>query len=122
MTVRLQHIAIPRPPDTDAVARAFYGDLLGLQEIAAPATLHSLGVIWYCLGAGSELHLFVEEPTGQDHSGRHFCLAVDDVESLRLHLIKAGVNVVSDVPIPDRPRYFVRDPFGNLIELTTIEH
>lgn len=122
MAVRLQHIAIPRPPDTDAAARAFYGDLLGLQEIAAPTILQSLGVIWYRLGAECELHLFVEEPMGQDHSGRHFCLAVDDVEALRLHLIEAGVTVASDVPIPDRPRYFVRDPFGNLIELTTIAH
>lgn len=121
MAVRLQHIAIPHPPGTDAAARAFYGGLLGLQEIAAPTTLQSLGVIWYRLDAESELHLFVEEPMGQDHSGRHFCLAVDDIEALRQHLIEAGVIVASDVPIPDRPRYFVRDPFGNLIELTTIE-
>jgi len=120
LTVRLQHIAIARPPDTDAAARSFYGDLLGLEEIAAPSTLRSLGVIWYRLDMGSELHIFVEEPMGQDRSGRHFCLAVDDVDALRLQLIEAGINVVSDVPIPDRPRYFVRDPFGNLLELTTI--
>ncbi|MCB0049140.1 MAG: VOC family protein, partial [Caldilinea sp.] len=58
---------------------------------------------------------------GQDHSGRHFCLAVEDVEELRDRLEAAGVTVVGDVPIPDRPRYFIRDPFGNLIELTTID-
>ena len=121
MAVRLQHIAIPRPPGANGAARAFYGDLLGLEEITPPVTLQSLDVLWYRVGAESELHLFVEEPMGQDHSGRHFCLAFEDVEALRLRLIEAGVAVVSDVPIPGRPRYFVRDPFGNLIELTTIE-
>jgi catechol 2,3-dioxygenase-like lactoylglutathione lyase family enzyme len=121
VNVRLQHVAIARPPETTSTARAFYGDLLGLAELAPPASLQPLDVLWYRLGAGSELHIFVEELLGQDRSGRHFCLAVEDVEALRLHLMAAGVGVVGDVPIPDRPRYFVRDPFGNLIELTTIE-
>jgi catechol 2,3-dioxygenase-like lactoylglutathione lyase family enzyme len=120
VNVRLQHVAIARPPETDGAARAFYGDLLGLTEVTPPASLQSLGVLWYQIGAGSELHIFVEEPLGQDHSGRHFCLAVADVEALRLRLIAAGIRVAADVPIPDRPRYFVRDPFGNLIELTTV--
>lgn len=120
MNVRLQHVAIARPPETDGAARAFYSDLLGLTEVTPPASLQSLGVLWYQIGAGSELHIFVEEPLGQDHSGRHFCLAVEDVEALRLRLIAAGIRVAADVPIPDRPRYFVRDPFGNLIELTTV--
>jgi catechol 2,3-dioxygenase-like lactoylglutathione lyase family enzyme len=121
LSFRLQHVAIPRPPQSDAAARTFYGGLLGLTEITPPPMLQTLNVIWYQVGAESELHLFVEEPMGQDRSGRHFCLAVDDVETLRLRLVAAGLTVVSDVPIPDRPRYFVRDPFGNLVELTTIE-
>ena len=121
MNARLQHVALPRPPETDGVARSFYGELLGLPEIAPPKSLQSLGVLWFRLGETSELHSFVEGPMGQDHSGRHFCLAVDDVEELRDRLEAAGVTVVGDVPIPDRPRYFIRDPFGNLIEVTTID-
>lgn len=121
MNVRLQHVAIARPPDSDHAARSFYGELLGLKEMTPPTSLQSLGVLWYQIGDASELHIFVEQPGGQDLSGRHFCLAVEDVEGLRLRLIDAGVKVAADVPIPDRPRYFVRDPFGNLIELTTID-
>jgi len=121
VNARLQHVAVARPPGSDHAARAFYGDLLGLMEITPPASLQSLGVLWYQISESSELHIFVEEPLGQDRSGRHFCLAVEDVEALRLRLIDAGLKVAADVPIPDRPRYFVRDPFGNLIELTTIE-
>ncbi len=67
------------------------------------------------------MHLFAEGPTGQDHSGRHVCLAVDDVEALRERMEAAGLSVVGTIPIPGRPRYFVRDPFGNLLEITTIE-
>ena len=117
---RIQHVSVPRPPGSDAVARAFYGALLGLDEIAPPKSLVALDLIWYKIG-DAELHLYAEESMGQDHSGRHFCLAVDDVEALRERLEEAGVAVVGTTPIPGRPRYFVRDPFGNLVELTTIE-
>lgn len=120
MNARIQHVSIPRPPGSHATARDFYGDLLGLEEITPPKSLAALELVWYRLGE-TELHLFAEEPTGQDHSGRHLCIAVDDVEALRERLEAAGVPVVGTIPIPGRPRYFVRDPFGNLIEITTIE-
>lgn len=121
MNIRLQHISVPRPPGSDEPARHFYGTLLGLEEITPPAALADLNVIWYRLGGDTELHLLTEEPMGQDHSGRHFCLAVDDVEQLRGQLEAGGVTVVGDTPIPGRPRYFCRDPFGNLLEITTIQ-
>ena len=121
MNLRLQHVANSRPPGGDGAARAFYGGLLGLTEISPPATLASLDLIWYRLGENTELHITVEEPMGQDHSGRHFCLAVDDLVELRDRLEEAGVTAVGDLPIPRRPRFFVRDPFGNLIEITSIE-
>jgi catechol 2,3-dioxygenase-like lactoylglutathione lyase family enzyme len=121
MGLRLQHVSVPRPPGTDAAARAFYGDLLELQELEPPRALATLDVIWYRLAGDTELHLLVEAPMGQDHSGRHFCLAVDDLDALRDRLEDAGVAVVNDIPIPGRPRFFVRDPFGNLIEITAVE-
>lgn len=121
MNLRLQHVSIPRPPGTDAAARAFYGDLLGLVELETPHSLASLALIWFQLAGDVELHLFVEAPMGQDHSGRHFCLAVDDLDALRAKLEQAGIAVAGDVAIPGRPRFFIRDPFGNLIEVTEIE-
>lgn len=121
MPTRLQHVSIARPPGSSVQARAFYGDLLGLDEIPPPRSLAALDLIWYRLDSDTELHIFVEEPVGQDRSGRHFCLAVDDLLATRARCEAAGLTVVGDVPIPGRPRFFVRDPFGNLIELTTIE-
>lgn len=120
MKPRIQHVSIPRPPDSDAATRAFYGDLLELQEVPPPKALDGLGLIWYDLG-GIELHCFTEEPSGEDRSGRHLCLQVEDVDALRARLQDAGITVVGDIPIPGRPRYFLRDPFGNRIEITTIE-
>jgi catechol 2,3-dioxygenase-like lactoylglutathione lyase family enzyme len=121
LPTRLQHVSIARPPHSNAQARTFYGDLLGLEEVPSPVALAALDVIWYRLGSDTELHILVEETLGQDRSGRHFCLAVDDILSMRERCEAAGVTVVGDVPIPGRPRFFIRDPFGNLIELTSIE-
>jgi catechol 2,3-dioxygenase-like lactoylglutathione lyase family enzyme len=75
-------------------------------------------LIWYRLG-DQELHLFAEEPL-EDHSGRHLCMEVADVEELRARLERAGYQPRDTTPIPNRPRFFCRDPFGNTIEFTTI--
>lgn len=121
MTIRLHHVSLPMPPAHEAAARQFYGTVLGLAEVTPPASLDGLQELWFRLGAETELHLFAEQPMGQDHSARHFCLAVDDVEALRTRLEEAGATVVGGPPLPGRPRYFCRDPFGNLVEITTIQ-
>jgi catechol 2,3-dioxygenase-like lactoylglutathione lyase family enzyme len=119
MRPRIQHVSVPVPPDSAASVRSFYGDLLLLAEMPVPPALSSLDLVWFQLG-DTELHLFAEE-THADRSARHFCIAVDDVHALKTRLESAGVAVVGATPIPGRPRYFCRDPFGNLIEITTIE-
>ena len=119
MKVRLQHVSIPRPPGSAAQTRAFYGDLLGLPEIPAPNSISDLEVIWFKIGAEAELHCFREEPL-DDPSIRHFCLVVDDLPAMRGNLSGAGFAPYDVEPIPGRPRFFCRDPFGNIIEFTTI--
>jgi catechol 2,3-dioxygenase-like lactoylglutathione lyase family enzyme len=46
---------------------------------------------------------------------------VNDLEDYRHRLTQAGVTITSAEPIPSRPRFFCRDPFGNLLEFTTIQ-
>ena len=115
---RIQHVSVPRPPGSHAQTRAFYGELLGLEEVAVPDSLQDRDLIWYRLG-DTELHLFTEEPL-EDRSGRHFCIEVDDVEAIRERLANAGHEPRETTPIRNRPRFFCSDPFGNTIEFTTI--
>jgi catechol 2,3-dioxygenase-like lactoylglutathione lyase family enzyme len=115
---RVQHVSIPRPPGSADQARSFYSTLLGLEEVPPPPSIRHLDLVWYRLGT-TELHLFAEEPTF-DSSGRHFCMEVDDLESLRTRLIAGGYTPEESLVIPGRPRFFCRDPFGNSIEFTTI--
>ena len=115
---QFQHVSLPRPPGSDAQARVFYGGLLGLEEVAPPTSLANLDLIWFRLG-DTELHLFLGEEV-PERAAAHVCLAVDDLDALRSRLEAGGVAILPDTPIPNRPRCFVRDPFGNLIELTTI--
>jgi len=116
---RIQHVSIPRPPGSHAQTRAFYGELLGLEEKVVPTTIQHLDLIWYNIGEQMELHLFTEEPL-EDRSGRHFCIEVEDVDAMRERLTRAGFEPRETTPIHNRPRFFCRDPFGNDIEFTTI--
>jgi len=59
---RIQHVSIPRPPGSHDATRAFYGELLGLEEKIVPGTIQQLDLIWYNIGENMELHLFTEEP------------------------------------------------------------
>jgi catechol 2,3-dioxygenase-like lactoylglutathione lyase family enzyme len=120
MKMRIHHVSIPRPPGSAAAARAFYGKLLGLEELPHAGGETEEESLWFAAGA-TEIHLLVEEPMGQDRSARHFCLAVEDIEALRVRLEAAGVAVVGAAPMPGRPRYFIRDPFGNLIEIAALD-
>ena len=115
---RIQHVSVPRPPGSHAQTRAFYGELLGLEEVAVPDSLQDMDLIWYRLG-DTELHLFTEEPL-EDRSGRHFCIEVDDLGAIRERLASAGHEPRDTTPIRNRPRFFCKDPFGNTIEFTTI--
>ena len=115
---RIQHVSIPRPPGSDAQARAFYGELLGLEERPVPETIRHLDLIWYGLGE-TELHLFAADPIA-DGGGRHFCIEVDDLAAIRERLAGAGYDPRDTTPIHNRPRFNCRDPFGNQIEFTTI--
>jgi catechol 2,3-dioxygenase-like lactoylglutathione lyase family enzyme len=116
---QIQHISIPRPPGSETLTRAFYGDLLGLEEVPVPQSIQHLDLIWFRLG-NMELHLFAEDPI-EDPSGRHFCFVVDKVKAAWDRLAEAGYTPWGTIPIPGRPRFFCRDPFNNTIEFATIE-
>jgi len=118
--VRLQHVSIPIPTGGEAAARAFYGELLGLEERSIPPHLAPDSFIWYRVGGSDlELHLFIGAEPPVD--ARHFCFELPGLEGLRERLGAAGVAIREATPIVGRPRFFCRDPFGNQIEFARID-
>jgi len=121
MVPHLHHVSVPRPYGSESAAQAryFYTSLLGLPELPVPHTISDNDLVWFAIG-DSELHLFAEQPRS-DTSGRHFCLRVADQAPLRVALTAAGFLCEETTPIPGRPRFFTRDPFGNSIEITSLD-
>jgi catechol 2,3-dioxygenase-like lactoylglutathione lyase family enzyme len=115
----LQHVSLPYPDGQDAAVRRFYAEELGLREIPTPSTLAGMDLLWFSAGEGRELHFFPGKPDTE--TIRHFCFDIDDLEDTRRRLKDAGLEPYDDTPIPHRPRFFCRDPVGNLIEFTRIE-
>ena len=111
----LDHVQVAMPAGGEAAARAFYGDLLGLTEIAKPENLRARGGCWFRLG-DRELHLGVD-PAFVAAKKAHVALAVRGLDGFRTALAAAGRPVAQDAQIPGRQRFFTEDPFGNRIEL-----
>lgn len=119
-TFVVQHVALPV---TDlAAARRFYGETLGLREIARPE--FDFDGAWYALGA-QQLHLIVNPRAlplrGSrqiDSRGAHVALRVSDFDGVVAKLAAAGIELVEKRN--NRTPWwqaFVADPDGNVIEL-----
>ena len=111
----LDHVQVAAPPGSEEAARAFYGGLLGLEELPKPAELRGRGGCWFRVGA-QELHVGIEEafaPARKAHPG----LVTDDLAGVVGRLRAAGAEVIEDRAIPGVERVYVADPFGNRLEL-----
>jgi catechol 2,3-dioxygenase-like lactoylglutathione lyase family enzyme len=117
--VAIDHVQLGMPAGAEDRARAFYGGVLGLREVAKPPPLAGRGGAWFRgVGAGDSLavHLGVE-PDFRPAPRSHVAFVVDDLTSLRARLQAAGVPIDDDDSgLPVR-RFYVHDPFGNRIEL-----
>lgn len=111
---RIDHVQLCIPKDAEDKARKFYSGLLGLKEIEKPDSLKSTGGVWFKTG-GAELHLGVEENLVKTKA--HPAFEVSNLNKIKVYLIKNGINVNEERPIPGRNRFTFRDPFGNRIEL-----
>lgn len=111
----LNHVAII-VQNLDA-ARQFYEDVLGLRPVERPAEVKAGGPgIWY--GAGAvQLHLFVD-PDARETSIRHVGIEVDDLDDVLERAMAQGITAEDAFPFGRfKRRRFIRDPWGNLLEL-----
>lgn len=115
--IALSHVNVTVPQALEDATKRFYGEVLGLKQLQKPAGSRTNVGAWYQLGA-VQLHLSTEDETDNRASDRHVCYVVGDVASAEQRFRDAGVLVIPDPrPIPGRPRIYVRDPGGNLIEI-----
>jgi catechol 2,3-dioxygenase-like lactoylglutathione lyase family enzyme len=115
----IDHVQLAAPPGCEAAARAFYGGVLGLEELPKPEAIRGRGGVWFRVGA-QELHVGVEEPFTPARKA-HPGLVAGDLDELRRRLCEAGIAYADDDAIAGVSRLFVDDPFGNRLELRQAE-
>lgn len=116
MTISLHHVNVTVSSELESVTKQFYGAVVGLKQIPKPPTSRQSGA-WYQIGE-TQLHLSVaDEPDGRSSSG-HVCFAISDLAEAENRFREAGVEIIPDPqPAPGSPRFYVRDPGGNLLEI-----
>jgi catechol 2,3-dioxygenase-like lactoylglutathione lyase family enzyme len=110
----IDHVQVAIPKGGEALARDFYGGLLGLAEKPKPANLAARGGAWFESGS-VKLHCGVEEPFSAARKA-HIAFRVDDVDGLARRAREAGFEVADDELLPGHERVYVFDPFGNRLE------
>jgi catechol 2,3-dioxygenase-like lactoylglutathione lyase family enzyme len=118
--VGLDHVQLAAPAGCETEARRFFGELLGLTEIEKPPALRERGGAWFSLGT-QQLHVGVQEDFVPARKA-HPALRVEQstLDALAASLDAAGFEAKWDDSIEDVRRFYVRDPWGNRIELLSV--
>jgi catechol 2,3-dioxygenase-like lactoylglutathione lyase family enzyme len=115
----LDHVQLAMPHGQESLARRFYGELLGFEEIPKPAELAQRGGAWFRSGTAS-VHLGVD-PAFVPAKKAHPALRVADYERLLERLRGFGVTITPDpLPFDGKAHCYIEDPFGNRIELIAV--
>ena len=115
MLLALDHVQLAMPAGTEALARQFYGGILGFSEVEKPAALAGRGGCWFELGA-VRLHLGVDTvfyPAKKAHPA----FAVRDLSAFAQQLEAKGLSPDWDtLLLPATGRFYLFDPYGNRLE------
>jgi catechol 2,3-dioxygenase-like lactoylglutathione lyase family enzyme len=114
LQINFDHIQLAIPANEEAKARAFYRDLLGLQEIEKPDALKARGGCWFGVGT-QQFHLGVEADF-RPAKKAHPAFRVTHYEDLQQRLEEAGFIITPDDMLEDVERFYTHDPFGNRLE------
>jgi catechol 2,3-dioxygenase-like lactoylglutathione lyase family enzyme len=113
--IALHHVQVGCPPSGEPAVRRFYGDVVGLGEVAKPPVLAARGGVWF-RGDAYELHVGVEadfRPAPKAHPA----FAVDDIDAVASRVAAAGYPVDWDDDLPGYRRFYTTDPHGNRVEI-----
>jgi catechol 2,3-dioxygenase-like lactoylglutathione lyase family enzyme len=112
--IRADHINICVPPERLEEARAFYVDVIGLQQIERPDHVFLNAGYWFNIG-NIKLHIGVEPALKR--TTRHTAFEVADISAARELMVKNHIEVTEEPVIAGRARFAFIDPFGNRMEL-----
>lgn len=122
-------IRIGTSPDDVKEAKSFYTDLLGLDADPARPEIPGIPGFWVYVGQGdhtAQIHLMGatgQSPAARDHERDptlpHVALAVEDINAARATLEAEGIWhwTVNGLVGENSDQVFMKDPFGNIIEL-----
>ena len=115
MFAGIHHAMVTIPIGAEDEARAFYCDILGLEEVEKPDSLKGRGGLWLQVG-DQQVHIGVEEANYRAETRAHLAYLVTNLTELRDKLESMEIVTKDNAPIPNFVRFEIRDPFGNRIE------
>jgi catechol 2,3-dioxygenase-like lactoylglutathione lyase family enzyme len=113
--IGIHHVQLAMPAGEEQDAIRFYAQTLGLTQVPKPDELSPEGGVWFTSGA-LEVHLGVEHQF-RPAVKAHPAILVMGLEKLRARIDDAGYKISDTVQIEGYARVYVRDPFGNRLEL-----
>ncbi len=113
--IALHHVQVSCPAGGEDDARRFYGETLGIPEVAKPPVLAARGGCWF-RGDGVEVHVGVEADF-RPAKKAHPAFVVDDIDALAARVEESGFPVTWDDDFPGYRRFYSADGSGNRVEL-----
>jgi catechol 2,3-dioxygenase-like lactoylglutathione lyase family enzyme len=114
----IDHVMVVGPEGCEPEARAFYGELMGLEELPRPSTLPDHDGVWFRVGA-QQLHVGIARPFHPALKA-HVSFLVEDLDELIEHLAARGTEAARDDHIAGVERAFIHDTFGNRVEIRQV--
>ncbi|TJY44427.1 glyoxalase [Cohnella pontilimi] len=110
----IDHVQLAAPKGSEELARKFYGETLGMDEIPKPETLRVRGGVWFQCGT-HQVHIGVQEDFVAARKA-HPAFHVQNLADFRKHLLGQDVRLQDDDALEGADRFYVDDPFGNRLE------
>ncbi len=111
----IDHVQLAMPEGQEDVARLFYVDVLGLQEVIKPESLAGRGGVWFEHGP-VKVHLGIETEFVPARKA-HPAFLIGDLAWVLKNVGSRFEGVAVDLDHLRRKRLYLDDPFGNRIEL-----
>jgi catechol 2,3-dioxygenase-like lactoylglutathione lyase family enzyme len=111
----LDHVQLAIPVGGEERARGFYIGILGLSEVAKPASMAGRNSIWFAAGPVN-LHLGIEEDFHPAERA-HPALVVNNLDDIVAACESIDLATRADTSFNNFRRVHVFDPFGNRLEL-----